>query len=272
MDLRSRLLKIFAFLIMFAEVCCSSTNRDQNYRIVKNLILKSVDDFNIVGDVYIPKVPGKKPAVVVVHGGGWENRSGDMRNVCDALARAGFVVLNTTYRLAPKAVYPKAVDDVREAFSWLKQNADKYEIDSTNISGWGYSAGAHLILLAGIDGSLGLKSIVAGGTPSDLTVWPKSKLVKQFMGTDLEKNQTLWREASPVNHVTAKSPPLFLYHGEWDKLVEHGQMLRMRDAMLKQNRHVETHTVNSLGHVFVYLFSNESVQRGIAFIKSQIAK
>ena len=269
MNVRARIIKLFAFLILFAEICCSSTNRDQSYRLVKNLNLKSVDGFNIIGDVYIPKVPGKKPAVVVVHGGGWENRSGDMRNICDDLARAGFVVLNTTYRLAPKNVYPKAVEDVRDAVVWLKQNAEKYEIDVNNISGWGYSAGAHLILLAGIDGSLGLKSIVAGGTPADLTVWPKSKLVKQFIGKDIEKNESLWREASPVNHVTDKSPPLFLYHGEWDKLVEHGQMLRMRDAMLAKNRHVETHTVNSLGHVFVYLFSQESVELGIKFLKSQ---
>ena len=254
-------------LIGSAERLFAKANQKDLYQVQKNLLIKKIDDFDLTADLYIPNAPGLKPAVLVVHGGGWENRSGEMHNVSQCLAEAGYVVLNTTYRLSPQHAYPKPVDDIRIALSWLKANASQFDVDVTKISAWGYSAGAHLILLAGLDGKAGFKSLIAGGTPSDLTVWPRSTLVRQLLGVDFKKNPALWKEASPVNHITDQTPPVFLYHGEWDLMVTPSQMTKLEKALIAKNRVVETYTAKQMGHLSVYLLSRKSIDLGISFLK-----
>lgn len=238
-----------------------------NYTLKKNVVYKTVNGLDLKGDIYQPQTSGLKPAVVVVHGGWWARRSGEMEGICKDLVRAGFVAFNITYRLAPQSQYPKSVEDVRDSIIWLKANAQKFEIDSTKISAWGYSAGAHLILLVGLDPELGLKSLVAGGTPADLTAWPHSPMVFDFLGSTFADKPDLWREASPVNHVRENSPPVFLYHGAWDEVVEAVQVDKMTAALTAKKVHVESYKVPFFGHVVTYLFSQKSIDLGIQFIK-----
>jgi acetyl esterase/lipase len=237
------------------------------YQVEKNIVFKTVEQQNLTIDIYSPLQKGLKPAVIVVHGGGWKARSGDMESVCKNLADAGFVAFNITYRLAPQFLFPTPVDDVKDAISWVKANAAKYEIDSQQISGWGYSAGAHLILMVGLNPHAGLKAIVAGGTPADLTAWPNSPLVKGLLGTEYKDNPALWIQASPINLVEKNSPKIFLYHGAFDQLVEVNQMDKMEAALKAQNVPVETLRINYLGHFAVYFFSQKSIDEGIRFLK-----
>jgi predicted esterase len=62
-----------------------------------------------------------------------------------------------------------------------------------------------------------------------------------------------------------------MYHGEWDKLVEIDQMNRMAQTLRDNHRPVETHSVPYMGHIMVYLFSQQSVDLGIEFLKKQMA-
>ncbi|MES2854583.1 MAG: alpha/beta hydrolase [Bdellovibrionota bacterium] len=261
-----RIVSVFAILVQTA--CVSLGGAD--YIVEKEIVFKVIEGESLKGDLYLPKKSGLKPAVMVVHGGGWNKRSGDMESICEDLAEAGFVVFNTTYRLAPAHHFPKAVDDTRDALTWLKTNAEKYSIDKNRIAGWGYSAGANLILLVGLDPAQGLKAIVAGGTPADLTVWPDSPLVNGFIGHSLKESPDLWNQASPVNHVKKESPAVFLYHGEWDKLVEPEQMKKMTDALKKENVVTESYLAPLQGHVVTYFLSQKSVDLGIDFISRQL--
>jgi acetyl esterase/lipase len=246
---------------------------DTDIRKLDGLIFKTVKNpdgstLNLTGQLFLPlNPPPNLPAVVVVHGGSWKRKRGDMENLCKALARAGFAAFNVSYRFAPQYLFPAPVEDVEAAISWLRAQAPTYGIDSGKISGWGYSAGAHLILMAGLNPALGLKAIVVGGAPTDFSAWPDSPIVTDFLGQSFELNQKLWRSASPIYRVNPTSPPVFLYHGEQDDLVEIYQMERMAEA-LKHNRiPFETYRVSGLGHIGVYFLSQESVRRGIDFIQ-----
>jgi len=241
-----------------------------SFREERDRVYKNADNIKLTADFFIPEIPGPKPAVLVVHGGGWTKRAGDMEWICKDLARAGFVAVNITYRLAPGSVYPKAVDDIRDATHWLKAHAAEYEIDSSRIAGWGYSAGANLVLLAGLDPKLGMKAVVAGGAPADLTVWPKSSEVKKFIGHPLDSHGNLWAEASPINHVRADSPPVFLYHGEWDWIVSLEQLRKMQLALHQKKVPHESYIAPKMGHLLVYLFSQESLERGVEFLRRKM--
>ena len=257
-----------------ALVACASLRSGEPYSRQSGVVYKEVDGQALAGDIYLPNKPGLKPAVVVVHGGGWTNRSGDMTGISKRLAKAGFVVYNITYRLAPAHRHPAQRNDVANALAWLHDNADKYQIDPERIGGWGYSAGAHLILLAGLDRQAPpyLSGIVAGGTPADLTAWPNSPLVYKLIGKTLTEAEPQWLEASPVNHVSTQSPPVFLYHGEWDKLVEPEQMAFMADALSRKGVPVETHTVAWQGHIGAYFFAGGAERKAVEFFKAQGAE
>lgn len=269
-------MKIFLIFtaILFILGCSTlAFNKSADYRKIENVAYKKIDGQSLAGDMYIPSIAGPKPAVLVVHGGGWTNRSGKMEGISAKLADAGFVVFNITYRLAPESRHPAQMNDVSDALAWLYQHADDYEIDSNNISGWGYSAGAHLILMAGLDrqDAPQLRSIVAGGTPADLTRWPNSPLVLKLIGEPMVKAKAEWVDASPVNHVTKNSPPVFLYHGQFDKLVEPEQMALMKTALEKHNIQVETYTVNFLGHILTYALASGAERRGMEFLREHLA-
>lgn len=255
------------FIILIG--CISFTNQ-KTYQIQKDITFKKIDGIDLKGDLYLPLKSGLKPAVIVVHGGGWDHRSGDMESICKKLASEGIAAFNITYRLAPEHLYPKAVTDVKDAITWLSRNSSQYEIDPQKIAGWGYSAGANLILLAGLEIPQSLKVIVGGGSPTDLTAWPKSPLVRQWLGAERDQNLSLWKEASPVTHVTGASPPIFLYHGEWDNIVEIQQMEKLKAVMETNNRSIETFEIPLLGHFGVYFLSNEAVERGIQFLHKKL--
>jgi len=263
---------IIILAIFFVVACAGVKARSgEAYSLTQNVVYKTIDSQPLAGDMYSPESTGLRPAVVVVHGGGWTNRSGDMAGISKRLAKAGFVVFNITYRLAPDDRHPAQVEDVSAALEWLYTNAEKYQIDPKRISGWGYSAGAHLILLAGLDRQRPpyLNSIVAGGTPADLTAWPNSPLVLKLIGKPLVDARAEWQEASPVNHVTRQSPPVFLYHGEWDALVEPEQMAMMKAALDAKGVLTTTYTVKFLGHIATYALASEAEQQGVHFISEQ---
>ena len=258
------------FLIHLTGCATSGITRTSHFKVERDLVYKTVEGAELSGDLYRPLLPGSKPAVIVVHGGGWTSRGGRMTQVAEDLAGSGFVVFNVTYRLAPDSLYPKAIDDIRDAVRFAEAHAAQFEIDPARISIWGYSAGAHLALMVGLNPENHLKSIVAGGTPADFLAWPHSPIVRKFIGFTLDERPDLWKEASPVNHVRANSPPVFLYHGDKDQLVEVEQMDKMKSALEKKNVPAETHRVANLGHIPVYLFSEESIALGVQFIQRRV--
>ena len=104
-------------------------------------------------------------------------------------------------------------------------------------------------------------------SPADLTVYPRSPLVLKFLGVPREGNEKLWRDASPIFAVKKDSPPVFMYHGAADILVEVDQMYRMAAKLRETGVPVETHKIPVLRHITVYLFNSASIEKGIRFLK-----
>ncbi len=229
--------------------------------------------------VYRPKRPGKLPAVLVVHGGGWSRRSpADMHRICKTLATRGFVAVNVAYRLAPEHTYPAPVHDLRQALDWMVANADFLQIDPMRIGAFGYSAGAHLVGLLAVLETAGhpisgatergtrLQAVVAGGIPADLTRWPKSTAVRQFLGASYKTDRARWIEASPVSHVTPHSPPFFLYHGGIDQLVEIDQAHALKSELDAAGVPAQLYTLPYHGHFSMFLLNRSAVHRAAEFL------
>lgn len=87
----------------------------------------------------------KKPAVIICPGGGYEMTSMNAEGVqiADKMQEAGFVPFVLGYRTAP-ACYPAPQSDLILAMKYVKANAGKYGVDTSDIMFMGFSAGGHL--------------------------------------------------------------------------------------------------------------------------------
>lgn len=216
--------------------------------------------------------PGGKPspAVLLVHGGGWKSNGPrwSMNGVARRLAARGYVVVNLSYRGVPEDRYPAPLEDLRTAIQWMRRNAVEYGIDPGHIATYGFSAGGHLAALVALrdDNPEKIKAVVCCNAPFDLTLDPHSDLVEEFLGTRLENNPSLFRDASPVNHVNGSSPPIFIYQGTDDDLVIPEHAIRMQAAYIRAGMNLEIRWMEGRSHVDGLLLSGGRVEEAIDFL------
>ena len=86
------------------------------------------------------------PCVLYFHGGGYvvgglDSHEFLLSQICQDL---NIAVMSVDYRLAPEYHFPAAYDDCRFAYTWLKEQAQLWNIDPNNIILSGDSAGGNL--------------------------------------------------------------------------------------------------------------------------------
>ena len=76
-------------------------------------------------DIYRPKErSGPLPVLLYIHGGGFQLLSKDTHWIMGLIfARAGYLVFNISYRLAPVHPFPAALEDATDALVWVGRPA-----------------------------------------------------------------------------------------------------------------------------------------------------
>ena len=94
--------------------------------------------------LYVPEGTNL-PILLYYHGGGWVGGSVDaVENIGRGLAdRAGHIVINVDYRLAPEHRFPAGLEDCYAAVEWAAEHAREFGGDPTRISVAGDSAGGN---------------------------------------------------------------------------------------------------------------------------------
>jgi acetyl esterase/lipase len=177
-------------------------------------------------DVWAPRgaSSGKPlPVVLFFYGGGWNSGSrGDFGFAGAAYAGKGFVALVPDYRLVPTVRFPDFVEDGALAVRWARDNAARFGGDPERITLAGHSAGAYNAAMlaldprflkdAGVDPKIVRAAALLSG-PYDFYPFTESRGRAAF-GTFKAPLET-----QPINFVTPQSPPLFLAHGDKDRIV-----------------------------------------------------
>ncbi|MBI2374333.1 MAG: alpha/beta hydrolase [Deltaproteobacteria bacterium] len=107
-------------------------------------------------DVYSPaERKGPLPVLLYLHGGGFSILSKDTHWMFGyGFARAGYLVFNANYRLAPKHPYPAALEDAAAALLYVAKHAAEHGGDSSLLAIAGESAGANLSLSLALAGCM----------------------------------------------------------------------------------------------------------------------
>ncbi len=237
------------------------------------------DGVDLQGDLYLPEEVGPFPALVAVHGGGWQQgvRS-QFQYWGPHLAARGYGLFAISYRLAKKGTkrFPEAVHDVVAAVRFLRANAAKFRLDTERLGLFGASAGAHLASLAALGANAGA---FMDGYPDDLyanlsakvkvligvygvydliDMWeryradsPRDNNIENFIGCAPMEDRQLYFDATPISYATYANnqTAVLLACGTEDDLVDRRRNTDVFLRALKQaGFFVRTCYVPGAGH------------------------
>ncbi len=237
----------------------------------EDIVYKTVNtERSLHMDIYKPAKKGKYPALVMIHGGGWRSGNKSMeRPMAQHIAENGFVTIAVEYRLSLEAKYPAAVHDIKAAIRFLKDNAEKYNIDTTKIAIEGESAGGHLAMLVAMtnniesfegdkNGSKSTSTVQAGVdvdgvlnflAPNSLNMPRKPESADVFwLGGTFETKPLLWKEASSIYWAGKNSVPVLFICSTQPRF--HAGRDEMIDILNQNGVYSESHTIPDTPHSF----------------------
>lgn len=214
-------MKGFLLTIVILYLTNLAVAQDIKYRTEQNISyysnsIRNSDEYikqRCVLDVYYPENQKDFPTVVWFHGGGL---TGGEKFIPNALKEKGFCVVAVNYRLSPKVKSPKYLEDAAAAVAWVFKNIKDFGGDTSLIFISGYSAGAYLTNMIGLDKRwlkaynidanriAGLISL-SGHAVTHFTIREE----KGIPGT-----QPIIDDLAPLYHVRADAPPLILITGD----------------------------------------------------------
>ncbi len=224
-------------------------------------------------DIYRPSQSGSGsvPAVLYVHGGGWEHGDARLGGVNALIAhdlnQRGILVAAVNYRLAPQNQWPAQIEDVKCAVRYLRANAQRYGINPSEIGAWGGSAGGHLVSMLGTAGrgagfdtgqyleqSSSIQAVVDMFGPADLTAggWGSyaTSVVQQVFGVTPGQDSGVLAKASPVTYIQPNDPPFLIFQGVSDAVVPPSQSQELAARLQAAGDSATLVMVQNAGHGF----------------------
>jgi len=116
-------------------------------------VYKSVGHCGIKADLYRPtSASTPAPVIVWIHGGClmYGSRKGINPLQLQLYLDAGYAVVSIDYRLAPETRLPYIIEDLQDAFRWVRsEGPDLFGADPNRLAVVGHSAGGYLTLMSG---------------------------------------------------------------------------------------------------------------------------
>ena len=181
----------------------------------------------------------KRPAVLILPGGGYQHTSlREAEPIALRFAAAGWAAFVLHYSCAPSR-YPTALREAAMAMRYIREQADRFEIDPKMVAALGFSAGGHL---CGTLGTLFDSPEVSDlGTPEQLrpdglclcypvaVSWGRTHegSFDNLCGEDAALRQKLSLEKL----VRPDMPPVFLWHTREDATVPCRNSLILAQAL-----------------------------------------
>jgi acetyl esterase/lipase len=207
--------------------------------------------------------PNGTTAVIVAPGGGYTNLSMDKegRQVASWFNAMGVTAFVLKYRLGPRYHHPIELGDAQRAIRLVRSRATEFGISPDRLGMMGFSAGGHLAATAGTRFDRGNPD---SSDPADhvssrpdflILAYPVISFdpaiahagsVRSLLGENPDPK--LIQELSAELHVTADTPPTFLFHTNADTGVPAENTVRFYLALRKAKVPAEMHIFENGPH------------------------
>ena len=259
-------------------------------------------------DIYIPKeAKDSYPVVIHTYGSAWSMNnmkgSADLSTICAAYVKAGYAVVTPNHRSASDAKYPAQLHDIKAVVRFVRGNAAKYKFDTNFVAVSGFSSGGHLSSLTAT--TCGLKEGKSGSVTVDLVgdlgeftsfsscvdgavLWsPPTDIYTMnpismggsgtmegaFIGVEREGNKDKWMVASSPYYASDDDPPVIMFHGTSDNIVNIEQSQELYDSLKNHNVVTEFVKVSGGSHGGNEMYAAENLNKAVAFLdKAREAK
>jgi acetyl esterase/lipase len=228
-------------------------------RRISDVIYGRKDGLALTLDVFRPTGKANGAAILLVASAGFKSSTDDIQPVfLQEFLKRGYTCFVIVHGSHPRFTVPEMRDDVCRAVRFVRYHAKKYGIDPDRIGMGGLSSGGLLTLLVGTPQSPGKADAsdpvdrVGSAVQAMAVFFPPTDYLnygskgKEFMDvkshgipfrathdfrefeakeglyqpiTDKTKLRAIYRDISPIYHVTAKTAPTLLFHGDKDELV-----------------------------------------------------
>ena len=220
--------------------------------------------------------------IVVIHGGSWiDGDKTDMTFVVDSIKKrsSNFAFINLNYRLAINSatdLFPTQELDVKSAIEFYLSKAAGYGV-SQDLIVLGASAGAHLALLHSYknDPNKHVKAVVDFFGPADLVAIWNQGLLQQIaliavIGQSYSQDSTMYKLSSPINFVSAQSPPTIALQGGLDDIVIPEQTTMLIDKLNSSGVPNQLVTYPNEGHGFTDADNTDALNRILPFLATYV--
>lgn len=198
-------------------------------------------------DVLRPPQTNGYAVIAVISGGFFSSHDGINPAYMKEILDRGYTVFAVVHGSQPKFTIPEITQDMHRSVRWIRTHAADYGVHPDKFGVFGGSAGGHLSLTLGTQGTEGdpkakdpvdrassaVQAVACFFPPTDFENWSRpgdtqvgiGKVGRAFhpafgpRSENLEERLKLGPEISPINFLTASAPPTLIIHGDKDGLV-----------------------------------------------------
>ncbi len=206
---------------------------------------------------YVHGTKNKKPTVLVVPGGGYNNVSpAEAEVVAFKFIAQGYNAFILTYstrsavELEPVGL--QALKDIAKAMVHLNENSDEWNVDIDKIFTIGFSAGGHLVASLGVHHNKSILDDIRGSynikPKAQILCYPVISTIEEYthmgsrnclLGDDADGKDVLFM--SLEKQVSEHTPPTFLWHCVDDTAVHYENSIAFGNKLGKCGVQFEMH-------------------------------
>ena len=223
----------------------------------RDIIYLRTEGVAMTFDVFIPTEPNGI-GIIKVNSGGWKSKPEkmDKPEFAKAYTDQGYTVFGVMHGSQPRYKVRDVIKFMHRSVRFIRTHADQWNIDPQRIGITGGSAGGHLSLVLATKGGPGdpkakdpidrasseVQAVGVFYPPTDYLNWSeqgddcvgvgKQKPWASAFGDEsqtAEGRQVLGRHMSSIYHISKKTPPVSIIHGDADPIVPLFQSTRFKE-------------------------------------------
>jgi len=245
----------------------------------EQILYKQIDTTKLFLEVFTPESidPAKKyPTLVFFFGGGWNQ--GSIKHFephAKYFSQRGLICFLVDYRVKKRQhTTPfESLKDAKSAIRYIREHAEKFQVDTSKIIASGGSAGGHLAAATALidDFNEHTDKLSISCKPNALVLF-NPVIDNGPGGYGYERIGDKYKEFSPLHNIKKDAPPTIIFLGTNDQLIPVATAKYYKTVMEKVESRCELKLYEGQGHGFFnysnFEFYKKTIEEADRFLQS----